>query len=209
MIVDAFIFYNEFDLLEYRLHLLYKYVDQIIIVESTHTFVGNEKELYYKNNINRFEKYNDKIIHIIVDDMPIQTNKHIQKSIWDNEFHQRNCIQRGLDKLKLNDNDIILLTDIDEIPNPNIFNYLNNSQLSINALYMDLYWYNLNRKNMEVVWKHPKILLYKYLKEQKIQSIRDMSYPPLFNCICGWHLSYFGDVNFIHNKLSNFAHQRK
>ena len=54
MIVDAFIFYNEFDLLEYRLHLLYKYVDQIIIVESTHTFVGNEKELYYKNNINRF-----------------------------------------------------------------------------------------------------------------------------------------------------------
>ena len=99
--IDTFIFYNELDLLEYRLHLLNEYIDYFVLVESTHTFVGNKKELYYNNNKERFKKYNDKIIHIIVDDMPIKSKITENKSIWDNEFHQRNCIQRGLDKLKV------------------------------------------------------------------------------------------------------------
>ena len=44
-IIDCFIFYNELDLLEYRLNILNDVVDYFVIVESTHTFVGKEKVL--------------------------------------------------------------------------------------------------------------------------------------------------------------------
>tara|TARA_Y100000996_G_scaffold411513_1_gene395845 strand:+ start:146 stop:937 length:792 start_codon:yes stop_codon:yes gene_type:complete len=205
--IDTFIFYNELDLLEYRLHLLNEYIDYFVLVESTHTFVGNKKELYYNNNKERFKKYNDKIIHIIVDDMPIKSKITENKSIWDNEFHQRNCIQRGLDKLKVSDNEIIIISDVDEIPDPSVLKNIDKYKIKINNLVMDLYWYNLNRKNMNYQEKATKILYYKYLKQNTIQQIRQSVQPLLTNERSGWHLSYFGDITFINNKLSNFAHQ--
>ena len=69
-IIDCFVFYNEMDLLEYRLALLYDTVDFFILVESTHTYIGKEKPLFYNINKPRFAKYSDKIIHIIVSDFP-------------------------------------------------------------------------------------------------------------------------------------------
>ena len=71
-IIDCFTFYNEMDLLNYRLNILYNVVDYFIIVESTHTYVGKEKKLFYNDNKHLFEKFNDKIIHIIVDDFPFK-----------------------------------------------------------------------------------------------------------------------------------------
>ena len=101
MLVDCFLFYNELDLLEYRLHLLHKIVDYFVIVESINTFVGEKKELYYKKNQDKFKKYDKQIIHIIVDDMPLKEKLNTNNTIWTNEHHQRNCIKRGLDKLPL------------------------------------------------------------------------------------------------------------
>ena len=69
-IIDCFIFYNEFDLLTYRLNLLNDVVDYFVLVESRHTFVGKEKSLFYNENKQLFEIFNHKIIHIIVDDFP-------------------------------------------------------------------------------------------------------------------------------------------
>ena len=202
--IDTFIFYNELDLLEYRLHLLNEYIDYFVLVESTHTFVGNKKELYYNNNKERFKKYNDKIIHIIVDDMPIKSKITENKSIWDNEFHQRNCIQRGLDKLKVSDNEIIIISDVDEIPDPSILKNIDKYKIKINNLVMDLYWYNLNRKNMNYQEKATKILYYKYLKQNTIQQIRQSVQPLLTNERSGWHLSYIGDITFINNIFINY-----
>jgi beta-1,4-mannosyl-glycoprotein beta-1,4-N-acetylglucosaminyltransferase len=94
-IIDCFIFYNELDLLKYRLHILNNFVDYFVIIESRHTFSGKEKKLYYDDNKKSFEIYKDKIIHIIIDDMPfklpfINISKNEQ---WENEYYQRKSIR--------------------------------------------------------------------------------------------------------------------
>ena len=66
-VVDAFPFFNELDLLEIRLNLLDPYVDCFILSEATKTFSGLDKPLYYNENKERFEKFNNKIIHNIVE----------------------------------------------------------------------------------------------------------------------------------------------
>ena len=103
-IIDCFIFYNELDMLTYRLNILNDIVDYFVLVEATHTFIGKEKPLFYQDNKHLFEKFNHKIIHVIVDDFPhkypdINIGKNEQ---WRNEIFQRNCISRGIDKLELN-----------------------------------------------------------------------------------------------------------
>ena len=84
-IYDCFIFRNELDLLEIRLTELYNQVDYFVVVESTHTFQGAPKELILQNNWSRFQQWHDKMIHIVVDDMPLLGDA------WQNEHHQRNC----------------------------------------------------------------------------------------------------------------------
>ena len=97
-VIDCFIFYNELDLLNYRLNILYDIVDYFIIVESTHTFVGKEKPLFYNENKHLFEKFNDKIIHIIVADFPHKyPNINISNGEqWNNERFQRDQIKKGI-----------------------------------------------------------------------------------------------------------------
>ena len=93
-IVDGFIFYNELDLLSYRLNILNDVVDYFVLVESSHTFMGREKECLFEKNKNLFSKFKNKIIHIATEDFPfkqpnIDTSKNEQ---WQNEYFQRNLI---------------------------------------------------------------------------------------------------------------------
>jgi len=210
-IIDCFTFYNEFDLLDYRLNILDKHVDYFILVESTHTFVGKEKPLLYNENKELFKKFNHKIIHIIVDDFPHKfPNINFEKEEqWVNENFQRNCISRGLDKINLNDEDIITITDLDEIPNPKLLNEIKENKVNIDTaiIEMDFYYYNLNSK-MDHQWHYSKITSYKnYIKlGLSLEQIRqNMSFEVIKNA--GWHLSYFMDENLIKNKIINFAHQ--
>ena len=101
-IVDCFTFYNELDLLTYRLNLLDNIVDYFIIVESTHTHVGKEKTLFFNENKHLFQKFTNKIIHIIVDDFPHKYNNVAiaKDKVWENEFFQRNAISRGIKSVK-------------------------------------------------------------------------------------------------------------
>jgi hypothetical protein len=111
-IYDCSLFRNELDLLELRLNELYNHVDHFVVVESTHTFQGDPKELVLKNNWERFAKWHDKIIHVVVDDMPNDGNA------WSNDFHQRNAIARGL--VDADDEDLVIICDGDEILRPEI-----------------------------------------------------------------------------------------
>jgi beta-1,4-mannosyl-glycoprotein beta-1,4-N-acetylglucosaminyltransferase len=122
-IVDSFIFYNELDILNYRLSILDDYVDYFVLVESRYTFAGDLKPLYYLENKDKFEKFNSKVIHIVVD-LPFKKpniNYNLNQQ-WENESHQRNCIEYGINMIsnKLDNDDIILTSDVDEIPNPNV-----------------------------------------------------------------------------------------
>jgi beta-1,4-mannosyl-glycoprotein beta-1,4-N-acetylglucosaminyltransferase len=210
-IVDCFIFYNELELLKYRLTILNDYVDYFVLVESTHTFVGKEKPLFYQENKELFKEFNHKIIHIVVDDFPHKyPNINIEnREQWNNEIFQRNCIKRGLDKLKLNDEDIFTVTDLDEIPEPKLLQKIKATEVIIDAniLEQDFYYYNLNCK-IDFKWHHPKIISYKKYKEFgfSCEQIRqNMSFKIIPNA--GWHLSYFGNEQFIKNKIENFGHQ--
>lgn len=207
MLIDCFIFYNELDILEYRLNILYDVVDYFVLVEATNTFVGEKKPLFYEINKKRFEKFNNKIIHIVVDDMPIKNKLKINKSIWDNEKHQRNCIVRGLNKIKPTDESIIIISDVDEIPDPRLLKQYLPRIDTIYNIVLDLYWYNLNRRNLNIRQNVVRIGKYRDMKNRSIQYIRNHKCKSILNRSSGWHLSYFGDVEFIHNKLSNFAHQ--
>jgi beta-1,4-mannosyl-glycoprotein beta-1,4-N-acetylglucosaminyltransferase len=210
-IIDSFTFYNEMTLLKYRINVLYDIVDYFIIVESTHTFMGNPKKLYFKENKDNFKKFEDKIIHIVVDDFPHkQPNINIKKNEqWINENYQRKQIERGIEKIDIGPKDIIIVSDLDEIPNPNILTNIKKGELKVNILRleMDFYYYNLYSRFKE---KWDKAIMFSFEKKQKYDF--DYNYPR--NNIkgtrvknAGWHLSYFGDSKFINNKIKEFAHQ--
>jgi len=210
-IIDCFLFYNELELLTYRLNILKDVVDYFIIVESKHTFVGKEKPLIFYENKHLFEKFNEKIIHIIVTDFPYKyPNINISNSEqWINENFQREQIKRGIEKIHLQNEDIITITDVDEIPDPNTLLKIKNNEIQadFSSLNMDLYYYNLNSKLG--IWDKPKIISFEKYKELSMSmscnDIRHRHCKSIDNG--GWHLSYFGDSNFIKNKIENFSHQ--
>jgi hypothetical protein len=92
MLVDTFMFYNEYDVLELRLEVLDKYVDRFVLVESEVNHVGGPKELFFQKNKERYAKWLHKIEHIVVtaDESPKDENP------WSREKYQRECILRGV-----------------------------------------------------------------------------------------------------------------
>lgn len=84
---------------------------------------------------------------------------------WKNEFYQRDSIKMGLDKIELYDNDIIMISDVDEIINPIILNKIKNKEININlsSMKMDFYYYNLKCKCIGQ-WTSSKIFNYKTYK---------------------------------------------
>lgn len=125
-IYDCFTFFNELGILEIRLNELYDVVDYFVIVEAKKTHSGQQKELYFQANRDKFKKFEDKIIYIVTDLPPIKNNDR-----WELENYQRDQIDKGLSKC--NDDDIILISDADEIPKkediPKICRLLNSFQI--------------------------------------------------------------------------------
>lgn len=209
-IIDAFLFSNEVDLLKYRLEIMYDVVDNFILVEAKQTFTGIAKELYYKKNMKLFEKYNDKIIHIVVD-LPYKQPEisFENKEQWENEYFQRNSILTGLDQLELQDEDYIIISDVDEIPDPETISLLRTSDRLITnvRLEQEFYNYNLNTRFISN-WYYSVILTYARFKfyESSAEICRHAS---RFSVMKkgGWHLSYFGDTSYIQKKLKSFSHQ--
>lgn len=122
LIYDTIIFNDEIDLLLLRLEMLENYVHVHIIVESRKTFTGNDKILHFDINKKIFKKYLNKITHIILDELIYNGDDIKSKQVWENEYYSRNSIENGLLKLNVNDEDIIILADVDEIPHPNAIN---------------------------------------------------------------------------------------
>ena len=105
MIFDCFTFFNELNILEIRLNELTEVVDWFVLVEATKTFQGQDKPLYYLENKNLFEEFNDKIIHIVVEFPERIDNEYGRtKSLaWGREQYQRDQIARGLNAAKSDD----------------------------------------------------------------------------------------------------------
>ena len=198
-VIDCFLFYNEIEMLEYRLNALKDIVDCFIIVESTRTFTGKPKKMYF--NKSRFK--NLEIVHVVVDDLPFENPT--KEQVWENEVFQRNAIQRGLDLINIRSDDFILISDVDEIPDPCTLNLIKiQSDLEVISQFeQDFYYYTLNNK-LPDLWYSCKIFKFKLLTK----SIQDLRLEVFYGIYPGgWHLSYFGTPSFIANKIQNFGHQ--
>ena len=114
MIYDCFTFFNELPLLELRLKILSPYVDKFVLVEMNQTFRGDSKPFFFEENCHLFSDFADKIICVHPKDIPIM---HEERG-WLLEYFQRNSIIKGLKDCK--SDDIIMMSDLDEIPNPDI-----------------------------------------------------------------------------------------
>lgn len=192
-IYDCFIFYNELDVLEVRLEELNEVVDYFVLVESTHTFTGIPKPLYFKENKDRFKKYSDKIIHIVSENPYIDSQKH-----WEREEYQRNQISIGIKHAKKND--LIILSDVDEIPKKETVkkHYSTDKIITCELIhcccYFNLFyghWINGTR----IFKKH------KLITPQKNRFILEE-----VDNNAGWHFGYLGDANHIVKKLASFSH---
>ena len=112
MVYDCIPFFNELDILKLRLHILDPIVDQFVIEEATVTFSGEKKELCFEKNKAMFQEFLPKITYLVVDDSPIQATTH------ERDKFQKNALIKGLKDAT--DEDVIILSDVDEIPNPKV-----------------------------------------------------------------------------------------
>ena len=115
-IFDCFLYNDEDLILDIRFNTLSKFVYKFVIVESKFDHQGNEKKLNFK--IKNFKKFKDKIIYLIIEKFPEKLSN------WERENFQRNYIVRGL--TSANENDYVLVSDVDEIPNLSKITDLNN-----------------------------------------------------------------------------------
>ena len=125
-VFDVFLFCYELDLLEIRLNLLDPYVDHFVISESKKTHSGIDKELYYYNNRDRFEKFNHKIIYNVIDEPSEEKLREVGSlyDVADNKYYssdayEKDSIKDHLDQL-CSDEDIVIWSDVDEVPNPDV-----------------------------------------------------------------------------------------
>ena len=194
MIYDGFMFFNELDILSILLHTLDPFVEKFILVESTHTHSGRKKPLYFDEarSENLFKKFENKIIHVVVDEPP-------HPNRWVNENLQRNAISRGLKNL--HPEDIIIISDVDEIINPEVFPLIINAN-SPGSLRQELYYYYFNC--FAGMWQGSVFCKAKsFTFPQDLRNRRN-----ILQAISngGWHYSYFGSSKKIAQKLSSFAH---
>jgi beta-1,4-mannosyl-glycoprotein beta-1,4-N-acetylglucosaminyltransferase len=128
-IFDVFLFFNELDLLEIRLNMLYPFVDYFVINEATQTFFGSDKPLYYLENKERFKKFEDKIVHNIIEPPTVQQLDDVGQKYGTSvrchqtDAYQKDTIKNFLDNVS-SSNDAIIWSDLDEIPNPEVIENL-------------------------------------------------------------------------------------
>jgi len=201
MIVDVFPFYNELEMLEYRLETLYPVVDKFVLVEATLTHRGNPKELFYEKNKNKFIKFSDKIIHVIDNELVADV-----RNPWHNEQHQRDYARGVLMTLGLKPDDIIINCDLDEIPDPEVVKTLDTLLVDpLMSLEMEFHYYNLESK-FDWKWTQSNALRFCLLGPMTCLTVLRHHFPRKGIPNAGWHLSYFGNYEFILNKLKNFCH---
>jgi beta-1,4-mannosyl-glycoprotein beta-1,4-N-acetylglucosaminyltransferase len=229
-IYDCFNFFNELDILEMRLNILYDHVDYFVIVESTVTHSGQPKPFYLEENKERFSKFWDKIISFKVVDTPedfvnlsntgffdseldkvhyyirTQTNRFNRNTQADygRDFFQKESVRRAI--VNCNDEDIIIISDADEIPNPEILKKLNTLSLdnTIYSLEQPMYSYYLNMLS-DSDWHGSKMGLYKNVKELSFNEIRGDSSLTTKLPDGGWHFSFMGGEEAVRTKITSYS----
>ena len=225
-------YFDEDTILDLRLNVLDKYVDYFVIVESVFTHKGEKRKLKYDPS--KFGKFNNKIIYLVYEEVPKnveqisenddekeKSRKYILNAAY-RENGQRNFILNGL--RNTNNEDIILISDVDEIPNLENVNF-NEIKQKIILFNQDMFYYKFNLKLPNLVWTGTKACKMKYLKSpQWLRNIKDRKYPfyridillsdKKYSSIKfidegGWHFSNIKTASEIEHKLKSYLHHRE
>ncbi len=209
-IYDCFQYFNEDHMVDLRMNILDKYVDYFVISESTKTHQGDQKKLNF--SIKNFKKYENKIIYVVAD---FDKNKNFSNHKGGEsliEQHQRNNISNGLKKAS--DNDLIILSDSDEIPDLTKLNRIK-AKTKYTAFSQMMFMYKLNLQNLdESNWIGSKICLKKnFPKPQVLRDLKFKNYPfwriDKFNLQIikgGWHFSFLQSPKDIIKKIKSYSH---
>ena len=164
MLFRSFSYLDEDLLLDLRLNILNDHVDYFVIVEGNKTWQNNPKKFKFK--LDNFKKFKDKIIYIPVSDLPDGQNPYLR------ENYQRNSILRGLKDS--NDDDFIMISDLDEIPNPEqLINF--KKELRYAVFKQMHFYYKLNLQSQKnPYWYGSRICVKKYLKSP--QWLRELKF---------------------------------
>lgn len=226
MVYDCFQFFNELDILKLRMNVMNDIADRFVISESTVTFSGDPKKLYYAENKRRFSDFEDKIIHNVVDDTPMDCTPFVRDS------HQKCAVARGLEGAK--PDDIVIFSDVDEIPNPeavkrvladfdptriyalaqrNFYVYVDMEEKSGNLLSITGEFPGVEGPDRR--WLGTKICAYSMLEKYTTEQLRDKEQQPIMVRVPdgGWHFSYMGGekkrsaASRARYKIKSAAHQ--
>lgn len=204
MVYDCFPFFNELDILKLRLGVLNPIVDKFIIEEATVTFSGEPKELCFEKNKEIFREYLPKIEYIVVDNSPVDVTTHVRDNF------QKNALVKGLKDAS--EEDIILLSDVDEIPNPEVLRKIITEfdkdkvyHLAQRMFYCFLNMEEVSGKLLSITgefpgiehrqWLGTKVFSKKSIPENGIIKLREAS-TTAANAVRvadgGWHFGYMG-----------------
>jgi len=231
-IFDCFMYFDEEAVLDVRLNTLDQFVDYFVIIESKSTHRGDKRQL--KFNREKFKKFKDKIIYLIYDETSssieavndrdgeaVNSGKYILNAAL-RENGQRNYIQSGLKEA--GDDDIILISDVDEIPNLHKINF-NQFNQKIILFKQDMFYYKFNLCIPNFKWTGTKACKKKDLiNPQWLRNIKDRKYP-FFRLDTyfsdtkyisikiiengGWHFSNIKNAEQIEYKLKSYLHHRE
>ena len=221
--------FDEEMLLDLRLNVLNKYVDKFIISEATYTHNGSPKKLNF--DINKFAKFKDKIEYLVLDDPPptllkinldddpeTKGSKLILNGYKRDHF-QRQKIQEGFKNA--DPEDIIIISDLDEIPN---LEEINIKKIKNKLIFFKqkMFYYKFNLYYESISWYGSKACKRKnFIEPQWLRDTKQKKYPPWridiffskrkYNDIFyvengGWHFTNIRTPASIEKKLLNFAH---
>lgn len=183
-------------------------VDYFVIVESSITFSDQEKPLYMKENWDRYSRWHSKIIHHTLNTTGVDF-----KDTWHRETFQRNAMYDQVlpfltDSRTPALNDIIIASDIDEIPRPDKLTLLRNCNIpSKITLAARFYYYSFQWQHIDI-WSHPQATL--YMGPHSTILPQDLRFNPDTTVLpdSAWHCSYcFAHLSDFVNKITSFSHQ--
>jgi beta-1,4-mannosyl-glycoprotein beta-1,4-N-acetylglucosaminyltransferase len=220
MIIDCFPYFNEKELLELRLKMLYNHVDLFVITEGSHTHKGVKKDFTCEKIIDDLYISKEKI-KIVPVYMP---SYEYEKNPWVRERMQRDAAAHFI-----SDEDVAYISDCDEIINPKYVKYYvsivkknpeNILRVPLAFLCSRADFRVYDEKNNPVSWNSPFMCTGKHLKKYTLSQIREsralclnnIEYQDIFavdNGViedAGWHFTWMGDFERVKTKQNHFLH---
>jgi hypothetical protein len=153
VIIDSFMFNNEFDVLLVRLQELAPVVDYFILVEADVSHSGMHKPALFAQHSHLFHAFAAKVVHVQLhasDFAAATKSAAAQKKSWAWEEYSRAAVARGLQQIELKlqrsftQHDVVMVTDVDELPSRAVARALRSCNVQLPAkLSMMFFYYSL------------------------------------------------------------------